>query len=249
MSANIFYRLWRKIKRSISGKSVRQINFESQFKAFKKLDIQKRFDMNFNEVYPCLDDNTAETGFDAHYVYHVAWALRMIKAINPNKHIDISSSLYFCSTLSAFIPTEFYDYRPANLNLSLLQTGKADLTTLHFETNSIESLSCMHTIEHIGLGRYGDPIDPEGDVKAIEELKRVVKPQGNILFVVPVGKPKIAFNAHRIYATKMITDLFNGFSLKQFSLISDTGEFHFEGSLELADQQTYGCGCFWFIKD
>jgi len=246
---NTLKRIRGRIYRLISGKSFKQINFESEFKAFKGMDVLKRFDMDFKEVYRCLDDNTSETGFDAHYVYHVAWAIRVVKVINPVKHIDISSSLYFCSTLSAFIPTEFYDYRPANLTLDKLQTGKADLTKLHFESNSVDSLSCMHTIEHIGLGRYGDPIDPEGDVKAIAELKRVIKPNGNILFVVPVGMPKIAFNAHRIYATKMVLDLFKGFTLKQFSLVTDANTFHYDAILEEADKQNYGCGCFWFTKD
>ena len=82
--------------------------------------------------------------------------------------------------------------------------GSADLTQLHFESESIESLSCLHTVEHIGLGRYGDPIDYDGDLKAIRELKRVVVKGGSILFVVPVGKPKIIFNAHRIYSYEQI---------------------------------------------
>ena len=55
--------------------------------------------------------------------------------------------------VSAFIPVEFYDYRPAELSLSGLEFKHADLTHLPFADNSVESLSCMHVIEHIGLGR------------------------------------------------------------------------------------------------
>jgi SAM-dependent methyltransferase len=223
-------------------------NFETQFHAFKELDKCQRLSSNWEDRFPCLNDNTITTGFDAHYVYHPAWAARIVKEINPGKHIDISSTLHFCSILSAFIKTEFYDYRPAMLNLDNLYSGKADLTDLHFETNSIESLSCMHTIEHVGLGRYGDPLDPEGDVKAINEIKRVVKPGGSILFVTPVGEPRIMFNAHRIYAPSMIIELFQGYNLKQFSLVNDKSEFILNASLEEGKRQEYGCGCFWFVK-
>ncbi len=47
--------------------------------------------------------------------------------------------------------------------------------------------SCMHTIEHIGLGRYGDPLDAVGDQTALSELQRVVAPGGSLLIVVPVA--------------------------------------------------------------
>ena len=79
-----------------------------------------------------------------------------------------------------------------------MSSGYADLANLPFEINSVQSLSCMHTVEHVGLGRYGDPIDPDGDLKAIKEIKRVLAVNGNLLFVVPIGKPKIVYNAHRI---------------------------------------------------
>ncbi|OWK71756.1 DUF268 domain-containing protein [Pedobacter sp. AJM] len=222
--------------------------FKEQFSLFKEKTKEVRFECSEDDLYPCLNDSTESTGFDAHYIYHPAWAARILKEINPVKHIDISSTLHFCSIISAFIPVEFYDYRPADLNLSNLLSQKADLTQLFFESNSIECLSCMHTIEHIGLGRYGDPIDPDGDLKAINEIKRVVKKGGSILFVVPVGKPKIMFNAHRIYDPKMIIDYFSGFELRKFSLVTDQNDFIDQAEINEGTAQTYGCGCFWFIK-
>lgn len=223
--------------------------FKKQFDSFSKLDATRRLQLLWDERFPCLDDNTKTTNFDGHYIYHPAWAARIVKHLNPDKHIDISSTLHFCSILSAFLYVEFYDYRPANLNLDNLLSKKADLTNLHFESNSIVSLSCMHTIEHIGLGRYGDPIDPDGDVKAINEIKRVVKAGGSILFVTPVGRPKIRFNAHRIYSPNMIMELFKGFRLQNFSLIDDQNKFTQNADFEIAEIQNYGCGCFWFIKE
>ncbi len=204
------------------------------------------------EIYPILGDNTGKTIFDRHYIYHVAWAARKLREINPKFHVDISSTLYFSSIVSAFIPVKFYDYRPACLYISDFDSGFADLTKLNFKTDSINCLSCMHTIEHIGLGRYGDEIDPFGDIKAIKEIKRVLSPGGNLLLVVPVGSEEIVmFNAHRIYTVSKILDLFKDFKLKEFTLIpekSEDGGLVKNPSRKLISRQRYGCGCFWFQK-
>lgn len=219
---------------------------------FKKVN-DHRFNLSFKNFNPQILDKTFKTNFDRHYVYHTSWAARKVKEINPVKHIDISSSLYFSGIVSAFIDIDFYDYRPADLYLSGLESKKGDLNNLPFGNNSIESISCMHTIEHIGLGRYGDKIDPKGDIKAINELKRVVRVNGNILFVVPVGEPKIEFNAHRIYSYKQIIDYFGeNFTLKEFSLIpekTENGGIIMNARPELVEKEKYACWCFWFIKN
>lgn len=219
--------------------------------AFKKADTNKRFKISPVDFYPQLRDKTLQTGFDRHYVYHTAWAARKVQEINPIKHVDISSSLYFGAIVSAFVPVDFYDYRPANLKLSDLQSKKGDLHNLPFESGSVQSISCLHTIEHIGLGRYGDPIDPEGDLKAIKELKRVTTHGGNLLFVTPVGKPKIEYNAHRIYSYEQIISYFDGFILKEFSLILEKekdGGLIVNADPKLVEKEDYACGCFWFVK-
>jgi ubiquinone/menaquinone biosynthesis C-methylase UbiE len=223
--------------------------FKKNFLKFKKLSKKDgRFDINWENKYPCLYDNTEKTKFDAHYIYHPAWASRILTKTKPEKHIDISSTLHFCSIVSAFIPVEFYDLRPAKLNLNNLISKEENIINLHFKDNSIKSLSCMHTIEHIGLGRYGDELDPNGDLKAINELKRVLAKEGDLLFVVPIGKPKLMFNAHRIYSYDQILEYFKDLKLQDFSLITDKGEFINNSNKTTADNQNYGCGCFWFKK-
>jgi hypothetical protein len=209
----------------------------------------KRFSIKFSDFHPQIKDKLSKTNFDTHYVYHTSWAARKVKEINSSVHTDISSSLYFSGIVSAFIPVDFYDYRPADLKLSNLKSGHADLTKLHFKDNSIKSLSCMHTVEHIGLGRYGDPFDPNADLQAINELERVLAKDGSLLFVVPVGQPKIEFNAHRIYSYEQITGYFKDLTLKEFSLITDSGDFIENAKMDLVKEQKYGCGCFWFIKN
>ncbi|MHB8727697.1 MAG: DUF268 domain-containing protein [Sulfuricaulis sp.] len=220
------------------------------FKTYAR-QVQRDISVKWCDRSPYLQDRTPETGFDRHYIYHTAWAARVLAGTKPAKHVDISSSLYFSGIVSAFVPIEFYDYRPAALHLDQLKSGPADLLALPFADDSIESLSCMHVIEHIGLGRYGDQLDPNGDLRAINELKRVLTPGGKLLIVVPVGQPKVVFNAHRIYSYEQVVSYFSGLDLMEFWLIPDTAE---QGGLirnaspELVAQQSWGCGCFLFTK-
>jgi SAM-dependent methyltransferase len=153
--------------------------------------------------------------------------------------------------VSAFIPVKFYDYRPVDLQLNQLSTEYADLTSLPFEDESIQSISCMHVVEHVGFGRYGDTLDPDGDLRAMGELQRVLADGGSLLFVVPVGRPRIMFNAHRIYSYEQILRYFSEIHLEEFALIPDRSDSRgiiYDASQELADAQDYGCGCFWFKK-
>jgi len=107
----------------------------------------------------------------------------------------------------------------------------------------------MHVIEHIGLERYGDPFDPQGDVKAINELKRVLKQNGSLLFVVPLGeKMRIQYNAHRIYTFEYVKKCFEPYKLENFAFINDNGQFISDASENDTREQKYGCGCFWFKK-
>lgn len=192
---------------------------------------------------PMLLDWTSDTPVDAHYLYHPVWAARILSQTHPKKHVDISSILSFGTMLSAFLPVEFYDYRPPNINLPNMKVGRADLTRLHFDDESVSSLSCLHTLEHIGLGRYGDTIDPKGDLKAAKELIRVLKKGGDLLIVVPVGKPKLVFNSNRSYSYQQIIDMFSPLNLQEFSLITDP-----ESGIVKNASKKNGCGCFWFKK-
>lgn len=211
-----------------------------------------RFSARWKDRWLHFRDATANTGFDRHYVFHTAWAARVLAETRPAQHVDISSSLYFVSSVSAFIPTQFLDYRPAALHLSGLSCSSGTLLDLPFANGSLQSLSCMHVVEHIGLGRYGDNFDYDGDLKAIAELVRVLAIGGQLLLVVPIGgEARIQFNAHRIYTYQQVLDSLKGLKLVEFALIPDdesAGGLIRHADAAIADLQTYGCGCFHFIR-
>jgi hypothetical protein len=245
--------LLRRIIKRVSGGLKQAGLFLPQFFALRSGGrAGVRFALQLRDIKACLVDATSTTGFDRHYVFHCAWAARVLARNRPVEHTDISSSLFFIGGVSAFVPIRFLDFRPANLGLSMLREEAVDIRQMPFKSESIHSLSCMHVVEHIGLGRYGDPIDYDGDLTACAELKRVIAPGGWLLFVVPLAaQPRIAFNAHRVYAFDQVLGMFDGLDIEEFCLVPDRevdGGLVVSPSKDLLDRQRYGCGCFLFRK-
>lgn len=230
-----------------------QDTFDLQIKQFVSECVRLRPEFGNEFIkWPILNEDKPSSDFDPHYLYHVAWAIRKVKLFSPDIHTDFSSSLNFCSTVSAICKTKFYDFRTTHLFLDNLDCGQCDLSSENFNIGQYESVSCMHVVEHIGLGRYGDSIDVNGDLRAIANLKQTVMPNGNILFVVPCGKPKICFNAHRIYSAEIIPSYFGKeFLLQEFYFIpnSVTDPPLINPDFSITAKYDYGCGCFHFKRN
>jgi SAM-dependent methyltransferase len=228
----------------------RKRRFQREFEEFASRD--ERFDVRWEDRWMIYQRSGTTNSYSPEYLYHMAWAARVLQRTRPAKHVDIASWVYFVSLVSAFVPIDFYEFQPTPLTLSDLSSGRADLTQLDFADDSIESLSCMHTAEHVGLGRYGDPIDPLGDVKAMNELRRVLAPGGLLLFVVPTGRSRVVFNAHRCYSYQQVVDSFPGLVLEEFHYIpSDAisrGPIDNATAADVAKDTADGCGCYLFRK-
>ena len=204
--------------------------------------------LRFSDSHPCLTDWMEATPFDPHYFYQAAWLSRRLASKPPSNHVDIGSDVRMINVLSAFVPTEFLDYRPLNVSLEGLICNAGNLTSLEKDDDSVSSLSCLHVVEHVGLGRYGDPIDPDGSRKALSELQRVLSPGGRLYLSLPVGRERVCFNAHRVFDPSTITALLSKLELIEFSLVDDRGIFHQHQPLEAGSTQEYGCGMFVFEK-
>ena len=201
-----------------------------------------------SDLYPCLADATLKTGFDPHYFFQAAWLARKLAASRPAVHTDIASDVGMIGVLSAFVPVEFLDIRPLDVALPGLVSRKDNLSSLALPSGSVSSLSCLHVIEHIGLGRYGDPLDPDGHVKAAEELSRVLASDGNLYLSVPVGRERACFNAHRVFSVATVRRLFSALDLQEFALVDDAGRFAPGTEASAAESCEYACGLFHFVK-
>lgn len=205
--------------------------------------------LKFNQSYPCLTDWVSNTPFDHHYFYQAAWLAREISSRQRvARHVDVGSDVRMIAVLSAFVEVEFVDFRPLQVSLTGLHCTSGDVTKLKFENETLDSLSCLHVIEHIGLGRYGDPIDVNGSIKALHELARVIRPGGYLFISVPVGIESVCFNAHRVFDPMTIIKALSLLELCKMSLVTDSGTFLEEASLEVSRQQSYGCGMFVFRR-
>lgn len=199
-------------------------------------------------TYPCLYDKNPTTTFDIHYFYQDIWSFRKNYESKCNYHVDVGSSVEYIGFLTVITKVIFVDIRPLLANLENFESRKGNILSLPFVDNSILSLSCLHVAEHIGLGRYGDSLDPFGTKKAIKELIRVLAPKGNLYFSLPIGKPRLCFNAHRIHSTKQILNYFSDLKLVELSGIDANGKFIRNIDRKKLDSSSYGCGLFHFTK-
>jgi SAM-dependent methyltransferase len=188
--------------------------FAGEYRAYARLEGNPRFAMKPEFIIPCLTDRTASTPLEPTYFFQNSWAAGKIFRLGPAHHCDVGSSAVMVGIVSQFVPTTMVDIRPIELSLPNLHFRAGSILQLPFADDSVESLSSLCVVEHIGLGRYGDPIDPWGSEKAARELKRVLKTGGNLLFSVPVDKEcRVYFNAHRAFTREYVLSLFEGLEL------------------------------------
>jgi SAM-dependent methyltransferase len=203
--------------------------------------------LRLRDAYPCLLDRRPTTPYDPHYFHQAVWATKRILAGAPQEHVDVGSDVNFVGTLSASIPVVFVDLRPLPIELENFRPIQGDLAgRLPFPSASQASISCLHVAEHVGLGRYGDDVAADGTKRACAELTRVLAPGGNLFFSLPVGVPRVCFNAHRIHSPQQILDYFASLELVEFSVVGDDYRFQSGADPQDAARLDYGCGLFWF---
>ena len=214
----------------------------------KYISMEGAEKVKLSETFPLIHEKTETSGFDSHYFYQDIWAFKKVLKSNTDSHVDVGSRIDFVGFLSAITHVTFIDIRPLIVELDNLDSKKGSILSMPFDDNSIKSLSCLHVAEHIGLGRYGDPIDPDGTRKACGELSRVLSPGGNLYFALPVGKPRLCFNAHRIHKPSQILEYFKYLTLMEFSGITDDIRFRENISISLLEKSDFACGLFHFTK-
>ena len=206
---------------------------------------------------PCLHDRREEAGsLKGEYFWQDLFFAQKIYSANPAKHVDIGSRLDgFVAHVASYREIEVVDIRPIAFSIPRVVFRQADfMDSSKTEDGYCDSLSSLHALEHFGLGRYGDRIDPEGHAKGLKNMARILKVNGTLYLSVPVGKPRVEFNAHRIFDPVELLKLAASYGLELDSFASFYGgkihqasKPYLETLMEMA-RMDYSLGMFVFVK-
>jgi SAM-dependent methyltransferase len=224
-------------------------------------EIKKQLDNNndfkIRKIRPIFTDKYDSSGvLSGHYFHQDLLIAQMLFQNNPVKHVDIGSRTDgFVAHVAAFREIEVFDIRPLNSKIENIKFVQADFTSVNEHLyNYTDSISCLHAIEHFGLGRYNDPIDVDGHIKGLKNIYNVLKKDGHFYFGTPIGTQRIEFNAHRVFDITYLLDLFiDLYYIKSFSYVNDNGDLFKNVPLTNEDAKanfgcTYGCGIFELVK-
>lgn len=178
----------------------------------------------FRDLLPALGDASDEAGSaGSEYFLADLWVARRIYRAAPLRHVDVGSRIDgLIAHLLTFREVDVVDIRPLHSDVAGLRFVQADATSLDgIDSGSLPSVSSVHALEHFGLGRYGDPLDPDGHVKGIRSLGRVTAPGGDLYLAAPVGRPSIEFNAHRVLDPGLVPATLAGFEVLDFAAVVD----------------------------
>lgn len=201
----------------------------------------------FGRLCLCLGDRFADSGqANGQYFHQDLLVASRIFANKPKQHIDVGSRIDgFVAHVASYRQLIVVDIRPLSsqirnivfLQVDLMRELPAQLVA------SCDSLSCLHALEHFGLGRYGDPVRWDGYRIGLDNLLTMLKPGGKFYLSIPIGRQRIEFNAHRVFAVAFLLEMFLGrLRIDDFSYVDDRGDFYESIVLDAATVET-NCGC------
>jgi hypothetical protein len=208
-------------------------------------------------LQPCLYDWYEEGGTSNNeYFWQDLHVAQKIFLANPQRHVDVGSRLDgFVAHVAAFRQIEVFDIRPVSTVIPGVIFRQADLMNPQgLQTVSCDSVSCLHALEHFGLGRYGDPIDADGHATGLRHLAQLLVPAGTLYLAVPVGRARVAFNANRVFDPADLLRLAAADGLTLVSLVwLEPGQLpavsaHLEADLHYLSGRDYALGIFTFSK-
>jgi hypothetical protein len=212
---------------------------------------------------PCLHDRYDESGVTkGEYFWQDLSVAQWIASSRPQKHVDVGSRIDgFVAHVASFREIEVFDIRPTSNQIPGVTFKQADFMRsfcaddLSAGDGYCDSLSCLHALEHFGLGRYGDPIDVKGYEKGLANLAKLLKPNGILYLSTPIGRQRVEFNANWVFNPQTIIRIaqLNGLQLIELHTLDACGA----GLLQIAltqqnlnylAEQHYNLGIFILIK-
>lgn len=240
------------------GLDPRRLRFAGQFPRYlRDLNRWKRRGGSVSSLFPVLNDWSDQAGSASSAYFHQDMLVaRKIFAAQPLRHIDVGSRIDgFVAHLAVFRKVEVLDIRPLQTPVHNVRFIQADLMNVPQDLqSSAESLSCLHALEHFGLGRYGDPIDPEGHLKGFKSLVSMLQPNAAFYLSFPIGRPVVEFNAHRVFGCEEVLSWPGSelLEIRGFDFVDDEGALHENVPVDRIASQCadlrHGCGIYTFIR-
>lgn len=228
--------------------------FEKDRKQYQEQNRRPNFEIKEQYMWPVIKDKYAMAGTINNYFWQDLWAARLIYKTGIKKHFDIGSRIdgFIAHLLSMNMDVTLIDIREFPGKVENLYTIVDDATSLkQIPDDTIESMSALCSLEHFGLGRYGDPIDPEACFRCFREIQKKIKTGGNLYISLPIGKERVEFNAHRVFFANTIVEEFRGMELVEFACTAQ-GEIEYNVDIHKYDEDMHNgnfrYGLFHFIK-
>ena len=224
--------------------------FRGELKTFKDLGGI------VSDVSPMFDDWNGSAGqASGHYFHQDLLVAQQIHERKPRRHLDFGGRFDgFVAHVASFRHIEVCDIRDMSDPIKNFSFLRADLLDAK-DYEITDSLSCLHSIEHIGLGRYGDSIDPQGHLKAFKNLVKMLEVGGILYISFPIAREsQVVFNKHRIFEPREILRWDSGqitLKLNRFDFVDDSGKIHTLCEINDAvnEKLTYGCGIYTLERE
>jgi hypothetical protein len=207
--------------------------------------------------FPIMTDRTENAGnMRGHYFHMDLFMAQQVVAAKPAKHLDVGSRIDgFVAHVATTMPVQVGDIRPVESqhpNIQFVQLDLMDEASTLAALGTYPSVSCLHTLEHMGLGRYGDPLDPLGDEKALNTLAALIETGGLFYFATPFGRERLEFNAQRVYGLPRLQRMLaeRGLVVERFAYVNDAGDLVTSQTLDVdfaLVSTTFNFSCALFI--
>jgi hypothetical protein len=232
--------------------------FLADYRELKRQLAAKAGEYPVARFYPVLHEASEQSGVaTGQYFHQDLYVARRVHELSPRRHVDVASRIDgFVAHVAVFREIEVADIRSLSTTAKNIRFRQADLMDARSvsKLGVADSVSCLHALEHFGLGRYGDAVNVDGHIEGLRNLCAMVEPGGRLYVSVPIGPQRIEFNGHRVFATTTIPALMDAqFTLERFTYIADDGDIRENVAFDpaMAKQNfgcTFGCGIYEFLR-